>query len=255
MSDAAVARAFSRAASSYDRYARVQQLAGRSLVAMIEPDVPPGIAVDLGCGTAPFARQLAAHDDRRWLALDLAPGMLHEARERGRLDGWGMACADFGALPLGPESVALVWSSFALQWASSPTDVLDEVARVLLPGGHAVLAMPVAGSLRELRDAWAKVDDARHVNDLASDREWLAAASRFAVRHREKLAFTEHYPDLTALHRMLKGSGAHRVRGGKAGLTGTGPLRALTRAYEALRQENGLPLTWQVLFLVLEKHY
>lgn len=255
MSEPAVARAFSRAASSYDQHARVQQSVGRSLVAMIDDDVPIGLAVDLGCGTAPLARQLVARmPDRRWLALDLAPGMLREARTRGRLDGWWAACADIDALPLGSGSAALVWSSFALQWADSPANALDEVGRVLVAGGQAVLAMPVAGSLRELKEAWAAVDDARHVNELASDRDWLGAIPRgVAVRHSQLLAFTEHYPDLAAIHHMLKGSGAHHVRGGSTALTGPGRLRTLTRAYEARRQAEGLPLSWQVLFLVLEK--
>lgn len=230
-------------------------MAGRSLVEMIRDDVPPGPAVDLGCGTAPFARRLQDRlPGHRWMALDLAPGMLAEARARGRLDEWKAICADAGALPFAAESVSLVWSSFALQWSASPASALQEIARVLRPSGSACLAMPLAGSLRELREAWAAVDDRPHVNDLASARDWLGAIpAGLALSEDRVLSFTEHYPDLGAIHRTLKGSGAHHVRGARSGLTGRERFRVLTRAYEQKRQPAGLPLTWEVLFLVLEK--
>lgn len=254
MRDLAVARAFGRAAPEYDLHARVQRVTATSLAALVDDTLPPGPAVDLGCGTAPLARRLAAGGERRWLALDLAPAMLREARARGRLDGWWLACADFAALPLATASLALVWSSFALQWAPSPAAALGEIGRVLRPGGRALLALPVAGSLRELKEAWAEVDDGRHVNALAAERDWLAAVpSGLAVQDRHTLTITEHHADLKAIHRMLRGSGAHRVQGARGGLGGRARLRRLTAAYERRRQPEGLPLTWQVLFLTLEK--
>lgn len=253
----AIARAFGRAAACYDEHARVQLAVARSLLEMVPPELPTGPALDAGAGTAPLARELALRYPRFWVALDVSVDMLEQGRERGRLapPPWVPVCADAQAMPFASGVFALVWSSFALQWSDSPVQALAEAARVLKPGGLLALAVPVAGTLDELRTCWAQVDAGIHVNALASAGDWRQAAVQAGLleQHYQALSLREHYDDLAGIHVMLKGTGAHHVRRNGVGLTTPGQLRKLSQAYEKLRTPEGLPLTWQIAFLLLEK--
>lgn len=272
-----VAKAFGRSARSYDEYACVQLAAARTLVSSIQERMlarADGLAaragagvskkakqqwaVDIGAGTVPMARPLAeACPHHRWLALDVAPQMLAEAMQRGRLDErWLPLCADASALPLRDDSVALLYSSFALQWSESLALTLSELRRVLDTGGCAHIAIPVAGSLHEFSQSWQQVDDDVHINTLASAADWLAAAARTGLtcEHHHVTTIIEYYADVRAIGKMLKSTGAHHVhRHAPVGLMTPSRYARLVAAYEKRRQDQGLPLSWNILFLTLEK--
>lgn len=257
MTEQAIARAFGRAARSYDEHAAVQISVARSLLAMVPDDCSAGQAIDLGCGTAPMARQLCARLPQcHWLGVDLSQAMLDEAHQRGRLhDRYQPVCADATALPLAGASRDLVFSSFALQWVDAAA-ACAEIGRVLRTDGLLLLALPVAGTLRELKESWAEVDQQVHVNTLLAAPEWLQQLERhrLACVDAQTITITEHYPSLTAIGRMLKLTGAHHVSGRQsAGLLSPRRRRALEQAYEMKRDSNGLPLTWQVLFVLARK--
>ncbi len=257
MTEKAVARAFGRAARSYDEYAAVQISVARSLLAMLPDDFVAGQAIDLGCGTAPMARQLCTRLPHcHWLGVDLSQAMLDEAHQRGRLhDRYQPVCADATALPLADASRDLVFSSFALQWVDAAA-ASAEIGRVLQADGLLLLALPVAGTLRELKESWEQVDQQTHVNALLAAPQWLQQLElhRLACIDAQTVTVTEHYPSLTAIGRMLKLTGAHHVTGRQsAGLLSPRRRRALEQAYEMKRDDKGLPLTWQVLFVVARK--
>lgn len=252
-----IARAFGRAARSYDEHAGVQLAVARSLLDMIPQDIQAQHALDLGCGTAPMAQQLCARlPSCHWLGVDLSADMLAEANDRGRLHSrYQSLCADASALPLDDSSQDLIFSSFALQWLPEQA-ACQEIYRVLRPGGWLVAALPVAGTLRELKESWAAVDDATHVNPLVAAPQWLQALadSGLPCVDSQVVTLMEHYPSLAAVARMLKLTGAHHVSGRQStGLMPPRRRRALEQAYEMKRVEKGLPLTWQVLFVSVQK--
>ncbi|MDF1779787.1 MAG: methyltransferase domain-containing protein [Alcanivoracaceae bacterium] len=262
MTDLAVAKAFGNSAHSYDAYAQVQLATNRSLIELLPNELHGAekkyIALDIGAGTAPMARQLSErYDQCRWLALDISTDMLIEAKTRGRLDnGWLPVCADASALPLPANSVSLIYSSFALQWCASPQAALSEMHRVLCCGGNAVIAVPVDGTMQEFRKSWRACDENMHFNVLPSAAEWLAAAQQnnFAVQQEQSLQLIEHYDDVRAIGKMLKSTGAYRVqRDQPVGLMTPKKYAALSQHYDAYRTAQGLPVTWQVLFLSLTK--
>lgn len=258
LSSRAVGAAFGRAAATYDEYADLQLEAGQALAELVPDRLPPGPAVDLGAGTAPLARELNRRwPERRWLALDIAEPMLRQGLARQRLGpGFAPVAADLEALPLADESLALVYSCFALQWCARPAEVVAQLARALRSGGVLAVSVPVAGSLQELRASWAEVDAGIHVNELAAPETWQQALESSALRIGAWQPETRqrYYPDVKAIARMLRNTGAHRVdRPGETGLTGRRRFRQLVDAYERRRTESGLPLTWQVLHMVAEK--
>lgn|GEM_PF-6904691 len=95
--------------------------------------------VDLGCGTGDDVRALG----RAAVGLDASTTMLREARRRGG----AFVRADVHALPFPDGSLGGVRTERVLQHVAAPDAVLRELARVVRPGGVAVLAEPDQSTL------------------------------------------------------------------------------------------------------------
>lgn len=251
----AVAVSFSRAADSYDQVANIQ----RWMIARLMEDLSRLDAIqqvlDIGCGTGQLMARISERfAPARVLGLDIAEGMTRAARQR---TGHDTICGDAEAMPLPDDRFDLLVSSFALQWCPDLSAVFSEAYRVLQTGGRFYFTLPVAGTLRELKDCWYRVDpDNSHVNEFYQRNDLLLAARNagFGSVSVRTLERREFYPDLKAITGALKAMGAHNLTEGRARqLTGKTRLKALLANYESYRCEQGLPLTWQVAFGVLEK--
>lgn len=259
MTDQALARCFGRAARSYEAATRVQPQAARRLLQLAQAQdqpLPAGAALDLGCATAALAPTLRrAFPEQAFMGIDIAEAMLQQARLLGRnTTGYRLLCADATRLPIATASVALVFTSFAFQWLT-PTDALAEVARVLRPGGMLALAVPLAGSLAEMRASWQSVDGEPRLNALPELRAWLDAASlaRLDVVEVRQQLLQEFATDaMTLLHR-IKASGAQRRTSATPVLSSRRRFAAFADAYERFRGEAGLPMSWQVGYLLCRR--
>ena len=140
-----VARAFSRAAPRYDDLASAQRDIGEVLWQTL-PESAQHV-LDLGCGTGYWTQRLAEHyPDAAITGLDLAPGMLaHAQAQYGDAIRWQQG--DAAALPLSDASVDLVFSNLAIQWCPDIGAVMQELARVLAPGGQARITTLLPGTL------------------------------------------------------------------------------------------------------------
>ncbi len=132
------------------------------------PDLPAGPVLDLGCATGRTTFELAAATGRPAVGVDLsfamlrlAAGALRQGRVRyprrrvgvvydrrdfavappagERVDFW---LVDAGALPFPDAKFAAVVALNVLDCVAQPRDLLAAVARLLAPGGKAVLATP-----------------------------------------------------------------------------------------------------------------
>jgi demethylmenaquinone methyltransferase/2-methoxy-6-polyprenyl-1,4-benzoquinol methylase len=122
---------FSRIARRYDRVNRVLSL-GRDddwRRSAIE-HLPGGSVLDLGAGTGAANPDLG---DRVVIAIDPAPEMMSINGARRRIVAKGEQ------LPLGDESVDGVFSAYVFRNLDSIATTLDEIARVLRPGGVAAI--------------------------------------------------------------------------------------------------------------------
>jgi len=260
-----VRRAFSRAAAGYDAAARLQHAVEARLLEMLDyRDDPalqhaaPQVVVDLGCGPG----RAAAAMQKRWpkarvLALDLALPMLREARSSSKRGINPFArrpqplCADARALPLAENSVDVLFSNLCLQWVEDLDAVFAGFRRVLKPQGLLLLSTFGPDTLWELREAFARADDAPHVSPFA-DIAGVGDALMRAGFHQpvlEREVETTAYPDLAALMRELRAIGAtNALAARRHTLTGRARFAAAERAYEPLRREDGsLPVTWETI--------
>ncbi len=260
-----VARAFGRASAQYDAAARLQSdVRGELLDRLGYFALQPAVILDAGAGTAPAAAQLARRFPQATvIAFDLAEGMLRQAGERlglrerllaGRFGHrFERVCGDVHQLPLATGSVQLVFSNLMLQWSDGLDAALREIHRVLAPGGHFTFTSFGPDTLRELRESWATVDDAPHVNPFVDMHDLGSALTRAGFiepvldvdRHRLD------YADPLALMRELKEIGARNALADRPrGLTGRRRLAALQQAYRAAhgRADGRVVATWEVIY-------
>ena len=266
---AEVRRAFDHAAASYDAHAVLQREVGDRLLERLDfMKLAPARVLDLGCGTGYGLAQLRArYADADLCALDLAPAMLHAARARLPQPDWmrrawarltphpsrftHFVCADMERLPLAANSVNLVWSNLALQWAQDLEVALKGLHQVLAPGGLLMFATFGPDTLKELRAAFAAIDDAPHVNrfiDLHDIGDMLIHAG-FSSPVMEMEMLTLTYADLRTLMRDLKGIGAHNAATTRPrGLFGKSAWTRLEQAYESQRVAGRLPASYEVIY-------
>jgi ubiquinone/menaquinone biosynthesis C-methylase UbiE len=103
--------------------------------------VEQGLGLDLGTGPGTVAIEIARQrPGLRMVGLDLAAHMVAKAKlqaARAGLDGRGAwPQADGHSLPFRDDCFDLVISSFALHHWDDPLRILDEIGRVLRPGGR-----------------------------------------------------------------------------------------------------------------------
>jgi ubiquinone/menaquinone biosynthesis C-methylase UbiE len=99
------------------------------------------LVLDLGCGPGDLVVTISRRlRDAQLIGLDRSPSMLLWAGRHATTDGRiRFLVGDAGDLPFDDESVDLVVSTLSLHHWSAPTEVLAETARVLKPGGIALL--------------------------------------------------------------------------------------------------------------------
>lgn len=115
--------------------------------------------VDLACGTG-NAALLAAAQGARVVAIDAAPRLLEVARERARSQAMKLDLreGDLLRLPIDDATADVVLSVFGVIFASDPEQSLREIARVLRPGGRALLSAWVpAGPLDAMLGAMGRI--------------------------------------------------------------------------------------------------
>ena len=125
----------------------------------------PRRVLDLGSATGKATAQLAArYPDARIVSVDLCGPMAERTRRRCRgLPSAMPVVGDAQRLPLGTDSMDLVFANLVLPWCD-PRAVFAELARVLREGGLALFSSVGPDTLSEVRRAWAQVDRFVHVH-------------------------------------------------------------------------------------------
>jgi malonyl-CoA O-methyltransferase len=251
---AAVARHFERAARGFDEAAapfaevRIELLSRIGFFGLT-----PRVVLDLGAGTGHSARALRRQfRGSLVLALDQSPAMLAVAARRARWPRrFERIAGDACALPLRDGSCDLVFANLSLPWFAILDLALTEVRRVLAPHGLFLFSSLGPGTLRELRESWARADDAPHVHDFVDMHDLGSALARagFAEPVLDVEQYSLRYASLAALTAALRATGArnaHALR--RRTLGGRGRLAAATLAYETLRVGDGLPASFEVVY-------
>lgn len=255
-----IKKSFAKAAESYDQVAHLQQWVADNLLERLTwLKMNPQTILDAGSGTGQLTRGLTQmYPQARVYALDFAWPMLREARRQqprnwrqwGKKTGYWI-CGEVERLPLADESLDMIVSNLMLQWCNNVELVFKEFLRVLKPKGILLFSTLGPDTLQELRHSWAAVDQYSHVNQFIDMHDLgdslLAQGFIDPVMDIDWVHY--HYANVKDLLRDLKRLGAHNVTHDRLkGLTGKQHFNQMVNAYEKLRNENDLPVTYEVVY-------
>ena len=253
LDDSWVRRSFDRASAGYDAAAVLQTEVRDVLLQRLQlTALAPRVALDVGAGTGHASRALK----RRYpgalvIALDFSLDMLRAAgAQQSWLRRFGRVCAAAERLPLADGGVDLLVSNCMLQWCDLDA-ALAEFRRVLAPRGLLSFTTLGPDSLRELRHAWAEVDEHIRVGQFMDMHDIGDALTRagFASPVLDVERYTLLYGDVRGLAADLKGGGARNATAGRPrGLTTPRKFAAMQTAYERYRTDGRLPATYEVVF-------
>jgi malonyl-CoA O-methyltransferase len=226
---------FSKAAASYDAHALLQRRVLSALLERVKPLlVPDMVMLDAGCGTGQWAKLLQRKDV---IQLDISYAMCRKAMGNGNIT----VNAALESLPFAMAVFDAAVSSLVLQWLPDMQAGLQELRRVVKPGGLIALSTFGAQTLQELRCSFAAYDDFPHVSPfLAPDGSW------------EHERMTEYFPDLYALMRALKAIGAgNKLLSRRKSMMTPGKMKKIEAYYrQRFGNKNGLPVTWDILYQI-----
>ncbi|GLS82671.1 methyltransferase domain-containing protein [Paraferrimonas haliotis] len=241
MDKVAVAQSFDDAASNYQNHCQLQQQVGSKLVADIEAN---GIILDLGCGPGSVVRDALIARGAHWFGVDLSLSMLQQAR--GHQQANPVVQGDVEALPFASQSFDGIVSNMVLQWCDLNRAV-EELLRVLKPKGRFDLAIVIKGSLQQL---CSNDSGLLRVNDFPSQSLVEQALSQHVIEYQLAVhTETYCYPNARALFSSLKGVGANCSDKPVTGLKGKGWWQQVNAMLEAHRLDEGLPLSYQILYV------
>lgn len=242
-----IAKSFGSASKSYDISARLQRYCGKHLMPWL-PNRNDLTVVDLGSGTGFFTELLSSRYEQV-LGLDISKDMLNFAKEN-RVATINWLGADAYKLPLQSNSIDFVYSNLMIQWCDPLDSVLNEVMRVLKPGGVFVFSTLIEGTLFELKSSWAQVDNDQHVIDFKPEsdiRPLLSGTDRKLIDAKQQDIILE-YETVMHLAHELKGLGASHVpKQKRKGLSGKDSWKKMTKSYQDFIEPSGIyPATYKV---------
>ncbi|MFP6905308.1 MAG: methyltransferase domain-containing protein [Verrucomicrobiota bacterium] len=243
-----IERRFSAAASTYDHYARVQRSVAEESARLLRIHAPPPACIlDIGCGTGAVIQALGS--DYALTGLDISQAMITEAclKNPGDIDWIHSDILEYTC----DTPYDILVSASTLHWLRPLDDLFAHLQGLLVPGGLAVFALMLDGSLSELHALRAAYSPGKQKGPLPGADEVADAMNRsgFSVASTHFQSFKSHYPEAATLIRHLHNSGVTARTTSKA-LT-RGELNELTQAYDTLvRDAKGVYATWQVGYFI-----
>ena len=243
-----VQRHFDRAAAGYDRYAYVQKNILRMALALDAEHMRDGANIlDTGCGTGALARSAEAKKGKWQICqLDLSHAMCREAQ--------GVAPAVQGnmeMLPFANASFDAIWSLSSLQWSATPQRAFAEAQRVLRDKGKYIISTFGPKTLQELKTAFGPSPSVNRFPERLAIENMADEAGLSVVEACESLHI-DYFLDIGSLLHSIKVIGASYAE--KSTPTRTrADFTAMENAYEKLRTAEGLPVSWDVILMLLQK--
>ena len=246
-----ISRAFAKSSAQYDNLAKFQQDVCKSLIDFSPVSNAISNILDAGCGTGYAAKFLHERfPQARIFGCDIAHKMLLQAKN----DSFSGICADLENMPFANNCFDLIFSSLALQWCSLPK-AFSEFNRVLKKNGQIVFSTLTVGTLREIETVFSEIDGHRHVINFADTENImkLLADAYFLEIKTINRTWTTYHPDLKTLLQSIRGIGAGEVGTRRKTMMGKNAWKHIEEKYEKLRTNQGLPLTYEVLFICAQK--
>lgn len=244
-----------------------REIAGRMHERLALVKLAPERVLDAGCGAGEDLSLLQkSYPAAHIVGVDASPAMLAAGKTPSagmrplnqllsRLmpakAGVDLVSGDFGNLPLGANSVDLVWSNLALHWHPQPDKVFAEWRRVLKVDGLLMFSNFGPDTLKELRAAFAAMDETPHVLPFVDMHDFgdqlVEAGFTTPVMDMEQITVT--YDTVEALLADVRALGGNPLATRRRALVGRAAWQRMVAALEAQRRADGkLALTFEVIY-------
>jgi malonyl-CoA O-methyltransferase len=252
-------KSFNRAALTYDSYSTLQDIISCNLIDRLKTiKLDPLHILDLGCGTGTNGLNLRRkYKKSRIINYDFSENMLKMARIKqkkiilGGLNPYSYICADIEAIPLEENSLDLVWSSSTLQWCNDLDLVFNQVKKILKPRGLFIFSTFGPNTLNELREITENLFNEKKtstfidMNNIGN----LLMHSGFINPTLDVENLTVKYKEVEKLFKDIKSIGATNGNVSKnRGLSGRSFTKKIIDNYEAYRENNLLPASYEVIY-------
>lgn len=154
---------FSKAATNYGNHAKIQNIVAKKLIDFSAKYINDNdIILDIGSGTGFVQNHLDKIKKTNFFNCDISLEMLQNQNSKSL----NKINCDFENLAFDQNIFDLVISSFSLQWALDYDKVIKEVNYVLKKDAFFILALPLAGSLSEIKQHISTINDFIYLDDL-----------------------------------------------------------------------------------------
>lgn len=235
------AHKFNSSAKSYTHAAHLQQLTAQVLCDSLTVDNK--IILDIGSGPQ-VCEKFIKQFNSTYINLDIAKNMLHAPLA---------VCADMDFLPFKNNSIDVIIANLSMHWSTDIAALLQRCTQLLKKDGALKASICVEGTLKELKQSFAMLDNYVHAHDFPTPQ---------ALQHTLKTLTHTSYQCELKTHVFSVNSLLEFFRDlKKLGVTNTHPqqkptlmtprtLRTLEHYYRSLHH-NHLPVSYEVAYVTL----
>ena len=158
---------------AYEKFAEAEDSLG-VIEKYMKPEITNKVVLDVGCGTGRWLRLFDKYA-KEIIGLDLSPNQLEFAKNKTKAK---LICADASNMPLEDNYFDIIYATWALSTIKDLTlttqgKVLDEMERVLKPGGKIILVE---------NDKHSEFRDLFYANRTKEDKEWINKYQEFYLK-------------------------------------------------------------------------
>jgi len=256
-----VAGRFSASADTYDRHARIQQIAAKEVNRLVASLSGVNRILEVGCGTGILTQKmLACYPDSTLCAVDISEAMI--ARARARLSQaenvtWivGDASTTNGMAPFD-----LIVSSSSLHWVFPATETFQHLSAAVNAGGHFVFSLMLDGTLGELHASRRRIAPHKPVQarlPTAGEVQELLNDAGFQMLQKSRASLRMTYPSAADFLRSIHEQG---LTGGPVSSDGIHlcrrELEQLILDYDSHYRydEESVRATYEIMYVVARKN-
>lgn len=251
-----------------------REIAGRMHERLALVKIQPQRVLDAGCGGgADLPLLQGQYPDARIVGIDASSSLLAAARDSqahnlstinrllakllpaktgGTLGpGAALLCGDFAALPLQRNALDLIWSNLALHWHPQPDHVFAEWRRALRVDGLLMFSCFGPDTFREVREAFAGVDDAAHALSFVDMHDFgdMLINVGFSTPVMDMETITVTYESVERLIADVRAWGGNPLLTRRRALLGRNAWAVAAKRLEQGRRTDGrIPLTFEIIY-------
>jgi malonyl-CoA O-methyltransferase len=236
--------------------------------------IQPSCLLDAGCGDGADLSMLhGQYPDARIIGIDASLPLLVAARDRhtqtlssvsrllakllptksgvASVPGASLLSGDFAALPIQRNTLDLIWSNLALHWHPQPDHVFAEWRRALRVDGLLMFSCFGPDTFKEVRDAFAGVDDATHALSFVDMHDFgdMLVNVGFSTPVMDMETITVTYDSVERLMADVRAWGGNPLLTRRRGLLGRNAWAAIAKRLEQGRRADGkISLTFEIVY-------